>query len=84
MPSLLASMDVLLISLRRTPLFRFGISPNKLMDYMMAGRPIIQAIDAGNDMVSESGCGLTVPPEDPKAIANAVLQLMALGPRHVP
>ena len=80
MPSLLASMDVLLISLRRTPLFRFGISPNKLMDYMMAGRPIIQAIDAGNDLVSESGCGLTVPPEDPKAIANAVLQLMALGP----
>jgi glycosyltransferase involved in cell wall biosynthesis len=82
MPALLASMDVLLISLRRTPLFRFGISPNKLMDYMMAGRPIIQAIDAGNDPVSESGCGLTVPPEDPTAIANAVRELMVLSPEE--
>jgi len=60
-------------------LFRFGISPNKLMDYMMAGRPIIQAIEAGNDMVAESECGLSVPPEEPQAIAEATLHLLALS-----
>ncbi len=79
-PALLSSMDALLIGLKRTPLFRFGISPNKLMDYMMAGKPIIQAIEAGNDMVAESGCGLSVPPEEPQAIAQATLHLMALSP----
>lgn len=79
MPSLLAAMDALVISWQRTLLYRFGVSPNKLMDYMMAGKPVIQAIDAGNDIVSESRCGITVQPEDPKAIATAVRQLMALS-----
>ena len=78
-PSLLSSMDVLLIGLKRTPLFRFGISPNKLMDYMMAGKPIIQAVEAGNDMVAESGCGISIPPENPEAIADATLRLMSLS-----
>jgi glycosyltransferase involved in cell wall biosynthesis len=78
-PALLRASDILFIGLRRCPLFRFGISPNKLIDYMMAGRPIIQAINAGNDMVAESECGISVPPEDPSAIANAVVQLIELG-----
>jgi glycosyltransferase involved in cell wall biosynthesis len=77
-PSLLAGMDALFIGWKRTPLYRFGVSPNKLMDYMMAGKPVIHAIEAGNDMVADSGCGLTVPPENPQAIANAVEQLMVM------
>jgi glycosyltransferase involved in cell wall biosynthesis len=78
-PKLLASVDILYIGLRREPLFRFGISPNKLFDYMMAGKPIIQAIDASNDIVSESGCGITIPPEDPQLLADAVKQLMSMS-----
>jgi glycosyltransferase involved in cell wall biosynthesis len=78
-PSLLSRMDALYIGLQRTPLFRFGISPNKLMDYMMAGKPVIQAIDAGNDMVVESDCGISVPPEDAQATANAIRHLRGLS-----
>lgn len=77
-PSLLAAMDVLYIGLQREPLFRFGISPNKLMDYLMAARPVVCAIDAGNDIVGEAGCGLTIAPEDPPALAAAVRQLQAV------
>jgi len=43
---------------------------------MMAGKPIIHAIDAGNDIVSENGCGISIPPEDPEAIAGAVIKLV--------
>ena len=77
-PSLLTSMDALFIGWKRIPLYRFGVSPNKLMDYMMAGKPVLQAIEAGNDLVAESGCGITVLPEDPKAIAQALEQLMEM------
>jgi glycosyltransferase involved in cell wall biosynthesis len=77
-PALLEMADALIITLQRTPIFRFGISPNKLMDYMMAARPVIQAIEAGNDMVQESGCGISVQPENPEAIADAVLRLMTI------
>ena len=77
-PTLLAEMDVLYIGLQREPLFRFGISPNKLMDYMMAARPVICAIDAGNDIVGDAGCGLTIAPEDPVALAASVHRLREL------
>ena len=79
LPSLLAVMDVCYIGLQRQPLFRFGVSPNKLMDYMMAGKPVIHAIEAGNDLVAESGCGISVPPEDPVAIAEAIKKLMSMS-----
>lgn len=78
MPSLLESFDVAYIGLQAQPLFRFGISPNKLMDYMMAAKPVVMAIDAGNDPVAESGCGITVRSGDVEAIAKAIRRLAAL------
>jgi len=79
MPALLASMDACFIGWNRKSIYRFGVSPNKLFDYMMAGRPVIHAIEAPGDLVAESGCGLSTPPEDPQAIAEAALHLMALS-----
>lgn len=78
-PALLSFMDALYIGWKREPLYRFGVSPNKLMDYMMAGKPIIHAIEAGNDTVAESGCGISVPPENPEAIADAVKKLINMA-----
>lgn len=78
-PALLRTADFLIISMQRCSLYRFGISPNKLFDYMMAGKPIIQAAEASNDLVTDSGCGITIPPSDPQAMANAVRRLMALN-----
>jgi len=79
MPEILGRMDALFISLQKCGLFKYGISPNKLLDYMMAGKPVINAVEAGNDPVSEAGCGISVPAEDPSAIARAVSVLMRLG-----
>lgn len=78
-PSFLNLCDFLYIGLIAKSLFRFGISPNKIMDYMMAAKPIISAIRAGNDPVSEAQCGITVEPENPQAIADGILKLAALS-----
>ncbi len=75
-PELLSLFDFLYIGLQYQPLFRFGISPNKLIDYMMAGKPIIQAINAGNNIVKEANCGIAVEPENPQAIADAINKLI--------
>jgi glycosyltransferase involved in cell wall biosynthesis len=56
-------------------LYRFGISPNKLFDYMYAGKPIIQAGKAGNDIVDDANCGKTVEPENPQSIVEGILEL---------
>lgn len=79
MPELLDQLDALYIGLQRQPLFRFGVSPNKLMDYMMAGKPVIFAIDAPNDMVAEAECGISIPPEDSAAIADAAVKLSQMS-----
>jgi glycosyltransferase involved in cell wall biosynthesis len=79
-PALLDGMDALFIGWRRQPLYRFGVSPNKLMDYMMAAKPIIHAIEAGNDIVRDAACGISVAPEEPRAIAEAILRLVAHSP----
>jgi glycosyltransferase involved in cell wall biosynthesis len=77
-PLLLEHADALFLSFAPQPLFRFGVSPNKLMDYMMAGKPVIAAMRAGNDLPTELGFGWSVPPEDPHALAVALRTLAAM------
>jgi glycosyltransferase involved in cell wall biosynthesis len=80
-PSLLRFFDLAYIGWHRHPLYRFGIAPNKLMDYMMAARPVLHAVEAGNDPVREAGCGLTVEPDNPQAAVQGIRTLLAL-PAH--
>lgn len=75
LPSLLAQADALVLCLRKSPLFRYGISPNKLWDYMMSAKPILHAVEAGNDPVQDARCGVSVEPENPQALAQAARRL---------
>jgi glycosyltransferase involved in cell wall biosynthesis len=77
-PALLAQLDVAYIGWQRMPIYRFGIAPNKLMDYMMAGCTVLHSVDAGNDPVAEAGCGYSVPPGDAIAVAAGLKRLAAL------
>ena len=77
-PSLLGAVDIAYIGWQRVPIYRFGIAPNKLMDYMMAGCAVLHSVDAGNDPVADAGCGTTVPPGDATAVADGLRHLAAL------
>jgi glycosyltransferase involved in cell wall biosynthesis len=43
-PDLMAEADAILLSLRAVPLFRYGVSPNKLYDAYAIGRPVITTV----------------------------------------
>jgi glycosyltransferase involved in cell wall biosynthesis len=79
--SVMKRFDVCYLGLKRKSLYRFGISPNKLFDYMYAGRPILQALEAGNDLVREAGCGISVEPDNPAAIAEAIMRFYRMTPQ---
>ncbi|MGJ7915471.1 glycosyltransferase family 4 protein [Massilia sp. LXY-6] len=81
-PALLASFDLAYIGLQRQPLFRFGVAPNKLIDYMMAARPVLYAIEAGNDLVSEAGCGISVTAEHATAVVQGIRAMRAMDPHQ--
>lgn len=66
------------ISLKSEPIFRFGLSPNKLWDYMLLGLPVIFACKAGNDPVGDYSCGASADPNSPEDIASVIFRLMAL------
>ena len=77
--AVLDHFDVCSIGLQAESLFRFGVSPNKLFDYLIAGKPIIYGIDSGAYRpVAEFQAGIQVPPQDPEALAEAILKLQAL------
>ena len=76
--ALLEEFDVAYIGWLRQPIYRFGIAPNKLMDYMMAGCAVLHSVEAGNDPVAQAGCGLTVPPEDAEAVVQGLGRLAAM------
>ena len=50
---------------------------NKLFQYMAAGLPIVVSdIGGWPDLISEVGCGLATDPEDPDAVAEAMIELL--------
>ena len=72
---MLGLFDATHIGWRNEPIYRFGISANKLFDHMHAGRPVIHSVNAGNDPIREAGCAISVMSEHARAIADAILQL---------
>lgn len=78
-PRFLRQMDVLYMGAKHYDVYKHGVSFNKIYDYMMAGRPIIMAVDAGNDMVGEADGGISVPTGNPKDVAAAIEKLLAMS-----
>ncbi|MBN1333177.1 MAG: glycosyltransferase family 4 protein [Synergistales bacterium] len=60
-PELLMKADVLFFSLKDSPIFRYGISPNKLADYHAAGKPILIVGNFAANPVIEAGSGISIP-----------------------
>lgn len=77
-PALAAEADAFVFNLADVAVFKYGISSNKLFDYMAAGRPIIMAAAAFNNPVAEAGAGLTVAPESPELLADAIVAMARL------
>ncbi len=76
---LLQKADAFIIAAKKTDLYRYGISPNKLHEYMAAARPTVFAASSNNNPVMEASAGITVAPEDAESIAQAIVDLAAMS-----
>ena len=54
-------------------LWRYGQSLNKLIEYMLIGRPIVAAYSGFASMINEAQCGTFVPAGNVPALASALL-----------
>lgn len=76
MPELLASADILLVTLRDVPLFSTFV-PSKMFEYLAAGRAVIGALTGEAAQILREAGAVVVPPEDPAALAAAAGALAA-------
>ncbi len=75
MPQVLAAADACIAILKPIPLYA-TVYPNKVFDYMAAGRPVVLAIDGViREVVEAAGAGIYTPAGDAVALAKAIQSL---------
>ena len=75
-----ADTQAFVLCVRKLPsLYKYGISMNKTPDYMAMGRPVITALEAVNNPVTEAGAGICVEPENPERLAEAIMKMAAMS-----
>ena len=73
-PSILKQSDLLILSLAHLPnLFCYGLSPNKLFEYLASGRPTLSNVECGYDILEKYGAGKTISDDDSQKFADAIL-----------
>lgn len=72
MHNTLKEMDALYIGSKRTDLYHYGVSANKIFDYMQTGKPIINAFYSAHSPLVYAGTALTANAGDPMTIASAI------------
>ncbi len=75
-PPMIARADICLLPYQDRALFA-GALPNKVFDYLAASRPILAAAPEGEltALIRDADCGVCVPPEDPRAMADAIIAI---------
>jgi colanic acid biosynthesis glycosyl transferase WcaI len=74
-PAYITASDACLVLLKRTELFK-TVLPTKMLEFMSCARPVILGVDGHARRVMEQAkAGIFVTPEDPAALADAVVQL---------
>ncbi len=76
-PALAAEADAFVFNLIDSPVFKYGISPNKIFDFLAGARPVIFCCNSSNNPIAEAHAGITVQPGDPVALAQAIATLVA-------
>lgn len=81
--SVLSQADIFLMLLKSSPLFRWGISPNKLFDYLIMGRPIIFGVDTPFNPIEKHNAGISINPSDAESLASAINKLSLLPKKEL-
>ena len=76
--SVLSKCDLLYFSVHVSAVWRFGQSLNKVIDYMLSGKPIIASYTGYPSMINEAECGTFVPAGDVVALRSEVLRYSLL------
>lgn len=67
--------DLLYFSVHDSKVWDYGQSLNKVIDYMLAAKPVVASYNGYPSMINESGCGVFVPANNVGALVVAILEM---------
>lgn len=73
--SMLSLFDVCYIGCNNDPMYRFGISPNKIPEYMLSSKPILLSCTTKGNSITASNSGIAVDSGVPDLVQEAILKL---------
>ncbi len=82
-PSLVTYFNCTYVGAMDSPLYRHGICMNKIFDSMMAGKPMVCAVNTPDTLILDNGCGVMADPGDPQSIADAFIKLRNTAPEDL-
>ena len=71
----LAACDILYLSTKDSKVWEYGQSMNKIVEYMLASRPIIASYSGFPSMINEANCGIYLKSADSKEVKKAILEM---------
>lgn len=81
-PDLLRYADLLLHCFAPVDVFKYGISPNKIFDYLASEKPVIMSVKTSNNIVQEAGAGITVEPGKAEALVQGIIKIQEMAPEE--
>lgn len=78
--TILKKSSLVYFSTFNSKVWDYGQSLNKVIDYMLAGRPIIASYSGFPSMINEAECGFFVPAEDPIALSCKIIEIFEMSP----
>jgi glycosyltransferase involved in cell wall biosynthesis len=71
----LKEMDLLYLGWQDTSLYQYGVSPNKIFDYMLAAKPILESGGGKHSLMKLACCGKTCMAANPNIIAKNIIEM---------
>jgi len=68
----LSCSDLLYVGLKDIPLYRYGMSMNKIFDYMTSKKPILFVSNIEDNIIKKAGAGTVIEYEDADKIAKSI------------
>ena len=82
-PSIVSRSDLNLVHWEQAPLLKYGVSYNKLFDYMAAGRPIFSTVRPGYSIWGRYDCGRDTEDTRPEPLARELEKMAGLPPEEL-
>lgn len=79
-PRFLKKCDLLTFATNPAKIYKYGHSVNKVIDYMLAGKPCLGIYDGHDEMITKANCGFLLKDKNAKDIANKIHKISQLPP----